>query len=83
MNICKLWSYLFLAANSSPHYPFSLISLCKNTSSNQDLQCKFWSEPALLLNKIKERRNWGKLLVANNKKRKRNSGQILIANILL
>ena len=36
--------FLFLAANTLPHPRLSLILLHKNTSSNQDLQCKFLRE---------------------------------------
>ena len=50
--------FLFLAANTLSHLRLSLILLCKNTSSNQDLHC----------NEIRGRQRWVKVIAAKNKK---------------
>ena len=42
--------FLFLVSNALPHPSLPLISLHKNTSSNQDLHCKSWLELVFLRN---------------------------------
>ena len=51
---------LLLAANTLPNPRLSLILLCKNTSSNQDMQCK-----VLAIKNIKIWKNSGQNLILN------------------
>ena len=53
-------SKIFDQVNTLPHPHLSIISLRKNTSSDQDLQCKSWLEVVFLQSEITERRGWCK-----------------------
>ena len=53
-------SKIFDQVNTLRHPHLSIISLRKNTSSDQDLQCKSWLEVVFLQSEIRERRGWCK-----------------------
>ena len=65
----SLSDVVFLVASTSTEPHLSLISLRKNTSSKQDLQCKSRWEPVFLRGETRERRGRGnKVLITKNRK---------------
>ena len=59
--------FSFLSTNALPHPRLYLILLRKNTSFNQDWQCKSWLELIFLRSQIRGRRGWGKALISSQK----------------